>query len=161
MTAIDYFLLVLLLGSATTGIWRGFVREVVSLLTWVLAFWFAWRLGPLAEPILDGYLADPPYREWGGRAIVFGIVMLIGTSISFVLSWMVHRSALETFDRVLGALFGLLRGVVLAGVIVVLCQAVRLDDASWWQRSRLLPYVESVAGVLRVVAGQQFAGHAG
>jgi membrane protein required for colicin V production len=157
MTAIDYILLAVLLGSALTGIWRGLVREVISLLTWVLAFWFAWRLGPLAEPWLDGYLADPPYRQWGGRALVFGIIVLIGTVISFVMSWIVRRSALETFDRVLGFAFGLLRGIVLAGVVVVVCQAVRLDDAAWWQHSVLLPYVEQVAGALRVVAGSSWA----
>ncbi len=78
MVAIDYIILAIVLVSAVTGLIQGFLREVCSLVSWVLAVWLAWKIGPSLEPHLGGVLRQAPYGLWAGRAIVFIIVLVHG-----------------------------------------------------------------------------------
>ena len=57
-------------------------------------------------------------------------------------------------DRILGGLFGLVRGVVIVGAFTIAVQALRMDEEPSWKRSRLLPYAASVADALRGVVGE-------
>jgi membrane protein required for colicin V production len=154
MVAIDYIILAIVLVSAATGLIQGFLREVCSLVTWVLALWLAWKLGPVLEPHLGGALRQAPYGLWAGRAIVFIVVLVIGSIIGAILNHYVRLSIFSGMDRLLGFVLGLVRGVVIVGVGIILAQQVRLDGEAWWKKSRLLPYMQPVANVLRAVAGE-------
>jgi membrane protein required for colicin V production len=91
-------------------------------------------------------LAEDPQRTWVGRGIILGGVMLIAWIIGGVLSYFVPQSGLSlTLDRVLGAVFGALRGVTLIALAVMLAHAVQLDRVNWWKNSKALPYAESVS----------------
>jgi len=70
-------------------------------------------------------------------------------------SHLVRLSIFSGTDRAVGGLFGLLRGFVMAGLLVMLCHAVRLDGESWWHRSLLVPYAEHAANVLRAMVGER------
>ncbi|MEY4763240.1 MAG: hypothetical protein RLZZ200_3097 [Pseudomonadota bacterium] len=158
MTSVDYLLAGILLLSAIAGLWRGFVKEVCSLATWVVAFFAAWRFGSVVEPHLGGLLVDPPISTWTARSIVFIAVLVIGAVIGAIVSHLVRMSLLRSVDRTLGLLFGVLRGVLVLGVLVVLGQAARLDGESWWRHSRLMPYLAPVAKVLHVLGGDRING---
>ena len=154
MVAIDYIILAIVLVSAATGLIQGFLREVCSLLSWVLAVWLAWKFGPSLEPHLGGVLRQAPYGLWAGRGIVFIAVLVIGGIIGAILNHFVRLSIFSGLDRLLGFLLGLVRGAVIVGVAVLLAQQLRLDGEAWWKKSKLLPIVQPVANVLRALAGE-------
>jgi membrane protein required for colicin V production len=156
MTVADYLILAVVLLSALVGLLRGFLREVIALVTWVLAVFVAWRFAGLVEPHLGGLLANPSVRPWAARTILFILVLMIGWGVASVLVHFVRLSIFSGLDRFLGLLFGLLRGVVIVGVVVILAQTLRLDGERWWRRSMLVPFGEQVAGVLRGIAGDKF-----
>ncbi len=101
-----------------------------------------------------------PYGLWAGRAIVFIAVLVIGAIIGATVNYFVRLSMFSGLDRLLGFVLGLARGVVIVGVATILAQTVRLDGEAWWKKSRLMPQLAPVAGVLRSMAGDHFKPHA-
>jgi membrane protein required for colicin V production len=155
MVTLDYIILAIVLISAIAGLIQGFLREACSLVTWVLGVWLAWKLGPMLAPHLGGALRAAPYGMWAGRAIVFIAVLVIGAIVGATVNHFVRLSMFNGLDRLLGFLLGILRGVVIVGVVVILAQAVRLDSESWWKKSRLVHVAEPVAGMLRAIVGDR------
>jgi membrane protein required for colicin V production len=154
MVTFDYIILAIILLSAVVGLVQGFLKEVCSLLTWVLAIWLAWHFGPALAPHLGGLLADERFGVWAGRAIVFIVVLITGAIIGFAINHFVRLSLFSGLDRMLGFLLGLVRGVVIVAFVIILAQSVRMDGEGWWQRSKLLPVVSPVASALRAVIGE-------
>ncbi|HEY1283479.1 MAG TPA: CvpA family protein [Steroidobacteraceae bacterium] len=158
MNLADILVIVAILVSAAIGAVRGFLREAIALVTLVFALFFAWHFADLVEPHLGGLLSHPPASTWAARTIIFFIVLFIGMVAGIILSYFVRLSLFRGTDRLLGFVFGLLRGVVLLGVFVILAQLLKLDGESWWHKSKLMPYGESIANGLRAVIGEQLSG---
>jgi len=131
MNWIDYLLIALIVFSCVAGVLRGLLREVIALLTWVAAIWIAWHYAYMLEPRLGGALASEGVRAWAARTIFSGT------------------------DRFFGGIFGFLRGVVMIGLFVMLCHALRLNGEPWWHGSTLIPYGERAANVLRGMVGER------
>jgi membrane protein required for colicin V production len=153
-----------LVASMLLGMVRGFVREAVGLLAWLGGLWFAWRYAPLLEPYLGGMVGEPPVSTWTARIAIVLAVLLLGWLIAGLLGYFLRHSALSVMvDRLLGLVFGTLRGAVVVAVIVMLGQFVELDRVDWWKRSSLMPYAGELAGWiqsfaetgLKVLADQQ------
>ena len=153
MATFDFIILAIVLLSAIVGLVQGFLREICSLVTWVLAIWLAWQFGPLLVPHLGGVLSQEPYGLWVGRAIIFVAVLVVGAIIGFLVNHFVRLSLFSGLDRMLGFLLGLVRGVVIVALVIILAQTARLDDEAWWQRSKLVPALTPVATLLRAVIG--------
>ncbi|HEX4025276.1 MAG TPA: CvpA family protein [Steroidobacteraceae bacterium] len=151
----DYFLIALVVLSCIAGLVRGLLREVIALVTWIAAVWLAWAYAPLLEPHLGGALAGEGVRPWAARALIFIVVVLVGTAIGVAVSHFVRLSLFIGLDRFFGAIFGLLRGWVIVGLFVILCHALKLDGQSWWRSSMLMPYGEHAANVLRGMVGER------
>jgi membrane protein required for colicin V production len=155
LTGADVFIILVLLGSTIIGLLRGFVREAVSLVFWLVAIWAAWKLGPAVEPHLGGLLAGPSVAPWVGRLVILVLVLLAGWIIGMLLSYFTRGLGLGTIDRVIGVLFGIVRGTVLVGLIVIAGELLHLNSESWWHRSKLVPYGESVGDWLRAMVGEK------
>jgi membrane protein required for colicin V production len=153
MVTLDYILIAIVLLSAVVGLIQGFLREVCSLVAWVLAVWLAWKLGPSLGEHLGGALREAPYGAWAGRAIIFIAVLVVGAIVGATLNYFIRLSMFSGLDRLLGFVLGFLRGLVICGVAIILAQAVRLDGEGWWKKSRLMPHLQPVANLLRAVAG--------
>ena len=157
MTVLDYIIIAVFASSAIAGLFSGFLRGVCSLVTWILALWGGWHYGYLIEPYLGGDLSDPPFSTWAGSTLVFLAVLLVGAGVSAVLGYLVRLSLFRGMDRFLGLLFGMARGVVIIGVLAIVCQTARLDGQSWWKHARLTPLVQQVAHGLRLLAGDHLS----
>jgi len=150
MTTVDYIFAATALLSVVFGMVRGFLRESVALLGWLVGLWLAWRYAYVVQPFLGGSLAGTELQEWLARALVLMAVVIASWLLGAMLSWLVQRSGLTLgVDRFLGGLFGLVRGAVIVGFAVMLGEAAQLKDESWWRESRLLPLGEEMASVLR------------
>ena len=126
MDGADHIFAIILLLSGAVGYFRGFIRESIALATWLIGLWVAWHFAYLVNPWLGGALAEPGVREWTGRAIVLLIVLLVGSLIGSIVSHYARRAVgLAAMDRLLGAVFGLVRGVVIVGLLVLAGRAAQ------------------------------------
>jgi len=155
LTGADVFILLLLLGSTVIGFLRGFVREAASLVFWIAAIWAAWKFGPIVEPHLGGLLADPKVAPWIGRVVVLILVLVLGWFVGMLLGYLTRSLGLGAMDRVLGVLFGIVRGMVLVGLVVIGGELLHLNQEAWWARSKLVPYGETVGDWLRAMVGER------
>lgn len=150
MTPVDYIVAAAVLLSLVFGAVRGFLRESVALLGWLVGLWLAWRYAYVVEPFLGGALTDTELQSWLARALVLMAVVIASWLLGAMLSWLVQRSGLTLgVDRLLGGLFGLVRGAVIVGFAVMLGQAAELQDEPWWRESKLMPVAVQMATVLR------------
>ncbi|MGH8494852.1 MAG: CvpA family protein [Gammaproteobacteria bacterium] len=143
LVAFDYLLVAIVLLSALIGVLRGFIRETLSLATWIAAVWLAWVFAPTLEPLLG--LDSPLARLWLARVLVFVAVVALGALAGHLIGSLVRRSNLSGADRGLGALFGFARGALLVAVVVVIAQALDAPRAQWWAESKIAPYGLAVA----------------
>jgi membrane protein required for colicin V production len=155
LTGADALIVLVLLGSTIIGLLRGFVREAVSLVFWVVAIWAAWKFGPIVEPHLGGLLADPKVAPWVGRLVILVLVLLAGWVVGMLMSYFTRSLGLGVMDRVIGLLFGIVRGGVLVGLMIIGGELLHLNHEAWWNRSKLVPYGEKVGDWLRAMVGEK------
>ncbi|MCU0758578.1 MAG: CvpA family protein [Steroidobacteraceae bacterium] len=158
MTPVDYVIVAVAAASALVGAIRGFLREAISLATWIIALWAAWQHSDALRPHLGGALAAEPYGTWAARTLIALGVLIVGTLVGILAGQFVRVSLFSGFDRFLGFLFGLLRGAVVIGLAVIVAATLRLDGERWWKQARLMPYAESIGDAVRVVVGDAARG---
>ena len=154
MIITDYVVLAALIVSAVVGLARGFLREAIALVAWIFALAIAGHYSELVEPHLGGLLAGPLVKPWAARLIILVLVLLVGALIGALANHFVRLSIFSGMDRLLGFFFGLLRGLLLFGVLVMLGQLLHLDSERWWRDSRLMPHGESAANGIRFLVGE-------
>jgi len=160
MNSTDYLVIAAIVLSAGVGAARGFLREAIAVAAWLIGLLIAWHFSDLIAPHLGGLLAQSDVRPWAARIIIMLLVLLFAAALGAVLGHFVRLSIFSGMDRLLGFLFGLLRGFVLLGVFVILGQLLRLEGEHWWQGSLLIPYGESMANGLRTLVGEERVRHA-
>jgi len=154
-TGADVLILLIFLVSSVAGALRGFVREAVALGFWIVGLWAAWAFGPRIEPYLGGYLAAPSVRPWIGRLVVLVAVLFVSFGVGTLVSYLMRGSGLGLIDRVIGLMFGMTRGLVLIGLIVICAELLQLNHEPWWNRSKLIPYGEAMGDWLRAMVGER------
>jgi membrane protein required for colicin V production len=152
MPIIDIIIAVALAASIIIGFVRGFVKEAFSIATLVIAIWAALYFGPVVGDVSRSWLSSPEMQVWFGRVLVFAIVLSVGGLIGWSVSKLIRLSVLSGVDRLLGTVFGALRGILLAALFVLTGQFAGFDNDDWWQKSRLLPHFEVVADWISVMA---------
>lgn len=155
MIAVDYIILVIIVLSAIMGLVRGLLREAIAVITWFLAIVLAWTFASTVEPMLGGVLVGSPLRIWAARAVIFVGILLLGGAVSVIVAHYVRVSMFAPTDKMLGFLFGVIRGVVIVGAFTIAIQALRMDQDPRWKNSRLMPYAIGVADALRGIVGEK------
>lgn len=133
---VDLAMLGVLLLSLGLGLWRGFVLEALALIGWVAAYFAAQWLAPQWAPHLP--LGEPGSNlNYAASFAVAFMAVLIGWGLaSRVLRLLVNATPLRGADRVLGAAFGLLRGVLLLMVLATLVAQTPVAESDPWSRSQ-------------------------
>lgn len=141
LNPIDITILIVIILSSAFGLWRGLVKEVLSLLTWVAAMMVA-RLynEPVAE-LFSGMTESPTIRYVSAFAILFIGTMLLGTLVKFLVAKLIDLSGLKAADKILGAGFGFARGALIIMIIMYIARAF-VAETEMWQQSVLIPYGE-------------------
>jgi membrane protein required for colicin V production len=146
MNFIDYLILIVLLVSLLLGFFRGFLSEAIGLISWLGGLWLAWHYAYLLEPHLGGLLSEPPFATWAARLLILLAVLVLGWLIAGIASYFAHQSGISLMlDRLLGVVFGLIRGMVLIAIVVMLGKQVQLDRTDWWRASRFMPPASEVS----------------
>jgi membrane protein required for colicin V production len=152
MTIVDLVIIVAVLASILVGVIRGIIREAIAIAALLLAIWAALHLGPYAGGWLGGSMGSTELEMWAGRFLVFIIILAIGGLIGWGVSKIVRMAGLSGTDRYLGGVFGLIRAVVLIGLFALLGRYAAFDVENWWLESALIPYAETVADWIEVMA---------
>jgi len=135
MNTVDWVLLAVLLLSAVLGLWRGLVYEVLSVMAWVLAFVLAQRYSAQVSQWLPMDSWSPAVKVAASFALVFVLVAFAGGLLAWLLKKMVAAVGLRPIDRVLGAVFGVLRGAVVLLALAVVVGMTPLHAEPQWRGS--------------------------
>lgn len=159
MTAIDWALAATLGLSVLLGLVRGVVRELFALGGWIAGILIALRFSePLAEML-------PLELPLGARTALVGLVIVVGALLLAALLAVALRAALKAVklsleDRLLGGMFGVVRGALLVGVAALLAIAAGAQRQPWWEQSLLLPWVQASVRFASPLLPQSLARHA-
>jgi membrane protein required for colicin V production len=143
VTPFDYAVLAVILLSLLVGGWRGVVGEILALVAWVAAFLAArtWA-EPVGQLVASG-MAEPLWRQVSGFIVVFVAVLILFALARWVMSLLLKAAGLRPLDRVLGAVFGIARGVLVVWVAVLLAGLTALPQQTWWRQAWLAPPFET------------------
>jgi membrane protein required for colicin V production len=168
----DIGVLAIVAVSALLAFWRGFVREVLSVGSWVAAaiatlfglpaFRHILRERIVDFPIIGDFLKDSSIKDLAADiltgSIIFIIVLIAASMVSHFLSRNIRTSMFNSVDRSLGAVFGVVRGVVLVcALFLIVDWYYPLDKRpAWVAESRSLPLVSTGADILRSLMPKDF-----
>jgi membrane protein required for colicin V production len=151
MLPVDYLIIGVVLISTLVGVYRGFFPEVLALLSWILGIWVAWEYAPMLEPRLADKIPSPVLSLWIARFALFVGVLIVGGLLTELVSLAIERARLTGTNRILGLVFGFMRGLVAVGVLTIFAQILELPHESWWRESKLIPYGEHIAAGLEAI----------
>ena len=145
MIWIDYAILGIVGISGFISLMRGFVREALSLAGWIAAFWIAIAYSGQVAAWLEGFVSVPSVRVALGFAALFVLVLLACGLVLRMAGMLVVKTGMSGTDRTLGIVFGVLRGVVVVGLLVLLAGLTPLPRDPWWSESSFLPHLVDIA----------------
>lgn len=134
---VDYIIIGVIGLSVITGMFRGFVKELISLTVWVLAIWAAIKFSNCLDPWIEPYIHDKTARLAVGFVLVLLGVLIAGGLVNALISFILHRSGLSGTDRLLGMGFGFIRGVFIVSLIMLVIKMSSLPYDEYSKESRL------------------------
>ena len=140
----DWFILVVLVASGLISFSRGFTKEFLSIFLWVAAFIAAISLEYLATPKIDEYIGNPEISKILSYVVVFIVFIFIGGILIKFISKIIKWSGASGFDRFLGVLFGLIRGLIVLFVIFLLLPS-SLKTTDLINNSKITPLIQKYA----------------
>lgn len=139
MVWVDFAILAIIALSAIISLVRGFVKEAISLAVWIVAFFVASQYYPHLAGLFTS-MQDETLRNASAIAILFISSLILGALINFVIGKLVQTTGLSGTDRLLGLVFGALRGVLVVSAMLFFMDAFTpAAKADWWQSSVLIP----------------------
>ena len=135
MPVLDWIFVAVLVISLIVGAWRGLVYELLSLVNWIAAFVLAQWLAPDVAHYLPLSNATEVVRYGAGFVVVFVVALFAGGLLAFWVRKLVDAAGLRPVDRVLGAAFGVARGVVVLLALAVVAGMTPVVNSAWWQES--------------------------
>ncbi len=157
MTWLDYAVVGVFAASLAVGAWRGLVREVLSILGWVIAFLAANLFaGPLG-PAMPQAIPSPELRVAAAYLAVFVGSLMATTFVGLLLSKIVKAVGLGGVDRMLGALFGTVRGLLIVLAAALLAGLTSAPRQPFWRDSASAPFLTQAAQAFKPLLPQTFA----
>jgi membrane protein required for colicin V production len=148
----DYVILGIIVISTLVGTLRGFIKEAFSLAVWAAAFLIAFQYSGALAMELENHIELPSVRTSLAFAGLFISVLLVGGLLTFLVGKLVEKTGLSGTDRLLGGVFGGVRGVALVLALILVAGLTPVPQDPWWQQSRsiqsLMPLAEWAAGLL-------------
>jgi len=143
---VDWVIVVVLCLSTLVSLWRGFAREAISLAGWVAAFVVANLFVDQVASLLSGMVSNVTGRYVLGYAILFVATLMVAGLVSLLAASLMRAAGLSVLDRIMGTVFGFVRGIIVVLVVVFLIrQLIPPGDLQWLQQSQLMPHLDMLA----------------
>ena len=149
MLWIDYVILAIIGISMLISLFRGFVREAISLLGLIVAVWVAITFTDEASVFVEPYIEAPSLARAACFIGLFLSVLVMTALVNMFAGLVVDKSGLSGTDRVLGMVFGAARGAIFVGVLVLLAGITSMPQDPWWRESALIKHFEILALEIR------------
>lgn len=149
MNWFDLAIIAIVVLFSLIGIIRGFIREVLSLLSWILAFWMAFTFADSTSYLLEPYIDAPVLRLIASFTALFISALLLLTVASFLIHKVLSVSGIRGTDRALGGLFGAVKGLVIIAALMLFAHETVLPQEKWWQTSLLADHLQPLVLVIR------------
>ena len=145
MNWFDLTLIAILTLSIVVSMFRGLIREALSLLIWVGAFWVAWTFVDNGATALAPYIELPSARHLIAFVALFLLALIVGGLVNYLVGTMVKKTGLGATDRFFGMFFGFGRGVVAVTALMLFLKATPFSQDPWWNEAKLQPYFSKLA----------------
>ena len=150
MNLADATILLIILVSVLVSVMRGFVKEILSLVAWVAAFWAAATFAVPVSTALEPHIDIPTLRIVLAFVGVMVVTLIVVGLINYLIARLLESTGLSGTDRMLGALFGFARGAAVVIVAVLVGGLTAAPAKSWWQESQaIVPFEIAAVHVLR------------
>ena len=143
MTVFDYVVIGIVGLSLLFGLFRGVVGELIALLAWGLGLFAALEFGSRVGHMVFGGISDSSMRTLAGCVLVFVGVLVLMALVRLAVRSMVKALGLSVSDRLLGMVFGLVRGVLVTMLLVGLGGMTSAPKQQWWQDATLAPPLQT------------------
>ncbi|HWJ96376.1 MAG TPA: CvpA family protein [Telluria sp.] len=157
MTIFDYLVLFVLICSVVISVLRGLVKEMLSLLGWIVSFVVANAYGEDLAKLLPEVIPGAVTRLIVAFIVLFIGVRLLMKLLTMAIEAAIKASGLTLADRGLGGLFGLARGLVIVLAAVLLCGMTAIPQQPFWKGAVLSPLAETAARTVKPFLPGDFA----
>ncbi|MFD1383713.1 CvpA family protein [Rhodanobacter aciditrophus] len=155
ISTLDWLIIAVILLSSLLSLKRGFVKEVLSLVTWVVAFVVAVKFSDSLQTLLIDQVQNDQIRYIVSFVSLFIATLVIGALVSFVLGSLIQVTGLSSTDRVLGMLFGFARGsLIVVAFVSLLSLSPAIEKAEFWKSSQLVPQLVVMKDWVREMLGK-------
>jgi membrane protein required for colicin V production len=149
MNWVDYFFIAIIGISVIVGLLRGFTREALSLAGWIVAIWITVTYADKLQALLVPHVSSPTMRLALAVIILFLLTMIVAAMLSYLFLQLIEMSGLSGTDRLIGVVFGFLRGYAVIVGLVLLGGLTDFPQHGSWRHSHLMHYFQSGAVWLR------------
>lgn len=139
MIWVDIAILVIIAISTVFGLWRGLIREVLSIIAWVMAIAVALVYSADLAPLFSTWINSESIRYVLAFALLCIATLMLAGLINHFMAKLISFTGMKSTDKLLGAFFGIARGFLII-VIVLYFTEPFYQDTVWWQQSMLIPY---------------------
>ncbi|MBS0321227.1 MAG: CvpA family protein [Proteobacteria bacterium] len=143
MTGFDLILAAIIIGSALLALIHGIVKEIIGLVAWILGIGFALLFSGTVGAWFPARLfgSAPHIRYVVAFVLILVAVLIVGGLLSTLLKSGLKAIGLGPVDRILGGLFGVARGIIIAMVVVLVMASTAWAQEPWWRQSVLVPHL--------------------
>jgi membrane protein required for colicin V production len=143
--------------SIIISLFRGLIKEVFSLLIWIVSFWMAFHFVDFGALKLEPFIELPSARHLISFVGIFICSLMVGGMVNFIVGKLVTKTGLAASDRFFGMFFGLLRGLVVTVTITFFINATPLSEDPWWKESKLAPHFTKISEWARETMPKEFS----
>lgn len=141
--AFDWVAVLVIALSALLSLWRGFVREAIALAGWLIAFIVANLFAIYLAEAIGEVIANRTGRYIVAWTVLFVATLVTSSVVAKLLAKIMKASGLGVVDRLLGMVFGMLRGaLIVMAVVFVVREVIPKSEQSLLQDSQLMPHID-------------------
>lgn len=143
----DWIIVAIIALSSLISLKRGFIREALSLAIWGAALIISMLFQDSLAYLLEDHIELASLRRIVAVGILFASTLILGSLISYLCAELIRMTGLTGTDRMLGMIFGFLRGSIIVVLLVMfLPPLLHVDKDPWWQQSLLIPHFAMLEG---------------
>ncbi len=145
---VDLFIILIIGFSVVTGLFRGFVKELIAIGVWILAIWLAINYSSSVTPYIRPYISDQRVCTVISYVVVLLGTLILGGIANAILGMILKSTGLTSVDRILGMGFGFVRGVFIVSLIMLVLKLTSLPVQTYTQQSQLWSKFDPIVNYL-------------